>query len=87
MDEPLSQPLLEERRARAKARLAAHTNPPPQPLLPPLSQADLDRVRDNAANGLPLWHKVWEHGAEAEMARTPSPPDFSEITRNISRSS
>lgn len=82
MDEkPLDQPLLEERRARALAHRQAHTNPPPLP------QAELNQVRSNAANGLPLWHKVWEHGAEAEMARTPSPPDFSEITRGIARSS
>ena len=83
MDEkPLDQPLLEERRARAKARLAAHANPPPAPLYPPLSQEDLNRVRDNAANGLPLWHRVWEN-----PKTTPNYPDFSEITRNISRSS
>lgn len=76
MDEALSQPLLDHRRALAKARRELH------PTLPPLSQEDLNRVRDNAANGLPLWHRVWEN-----PKTTPNYPDFSEITRGIARSS
>lgn len=57
-------------------------NPAPQPLYAPLSQADLDRVRDNAQKGLPLWHKVWEN-----PQNPPNYPDFSQISRDIARSS